>query len=202
MQYLENLLKYIQKREVSCVYSHENAICKADGQTILKFDCSGLIELWLKNSYPSALQDIYNYILKVRDTKKYDILRLYSFDFYDFFQNIKNNDTQNWQYVDINQSLMKGDVLALINPLRKRRWGHAAVVVEEVYRDDQKIIVKVIDSSENKHIQDSRADQIKGIGSGIIELYFNCGKINKISYDGENKKTRYVCVGRLKGIKA
>lgn len=198
MMYLQQLIERIQENRLKSVYSHDNATVLNGAEKVMKFDCSGLVEMWLRERYPLALKEVFDYILQVRDTEKYDISRLYSFDFYDFFKNIKN-DSREWQRCNIEDCLQKGDILAFINPLKKWRWGHMAVVKEELARNEQKITVKVIDSSANKHIEDMR--QHTGIGQGIIELYFTNNKVEKVCYDGENMRIRYVCIGRLKKIK-
>ena len=56
--------------------------------------------------------------------------------------------------------MIKGDVIAFINPNKKGRFGHVAVVEEELYRSENKVVVRVIDSSQIKHIDDIRQSEI------------------------------------------
>jgi len=157
-----------------------------------------LVDLWLQNEYPEARDEIFDYVLQVRDIAKYQITRLYSFDFYDFFQNIKENASNNWQFVDISNTLQSGDILAFINPKRQGRWGHVAVVEQEISRDNEKIIVKIIDSSNYCHFDDWHQSSKMGIGCGIIELYIDKNKVVKVCYGPDCTRIRDVCVGRLK----
>ena len=195
MKYLHNLLQLLKKSELQTGYSHDTLI--NNEAKIIETDCSGLVDLWLQNEYPEARSEIFDYVLRVRDTAKYQITRLYSFDFYDFFQNIKENASTNWQFVDINDLLQAGDVLAFINPEHKGRWGHVAVVEEEISRNDEKIIVKIIDSSNYCHFDDWHQSDKMGIGCGIIELYINKNKVIKVCYGPDCMRIRDVCIGRL-----
>ncbi len=196
MEYLYNLLQQIKNGEIKTTYSHD--IFVSSDSKVIDTDCSGLVDLWLQNSHRNARDEVYAYVLQVRDTLKYNITRLYSFDFYDFFQSIKEKDSTNWQYVDINNTLKEGDILAFINPEHKARWGHVAVVEEEISRSKEKIKVKVIDSSKYHHFDDWHQSDKMGIGSGVIELYFNNNEIKKVCYGPDCMRVRAVCAGRLR----
>ena len=199
MQYLYHLLKCLKKGEAKTCYSHDMYI--SSDEKYMAVDCSGLVDFWLQKEYPLARAEIFDYILQVRDIVKYKITRLYSFDFYDFFQYIKENSSDNWQFVDVEKKLAKGDILAFINPARKGRWGHVAVVEQEISRDDEKIVLKVIDSTTYKHFEDWHQSDDMGIGSGIIELYKDKGKLVKVCYGPNCMRVRDVCAGCLKKMK-
>ena len=196
MEYLRNLLQRIKDGEIQTTYSHD--IFVSDDSKVIDIDCSGLVDLWLQNSYSEARDEVFDYILQVRDTVKYRITRIYSFDFYDFFQNIKENASKNWQFVDINETLKEGDILAFINPEHAGRWGHVAVVEEEISRSKEKIAVKIIDSTSYHHFEDWHQSDKMGIGCGIIELYFDNDKVEKVCYGPNCMRVREVCAGRLR----
>lgn len=195
MEFLQHLLELVQSGEYKTRYSHEIEI-NSDNK-IIATDCSGLVDFWLQNEYPAARAEVFNYVLQIRDIAKYQITRLYSFDFYDFFQYIQQNTSTYWQFVDVNNVLQPGDILAFINTDNKWRWGHVAVVVEEISRSKEKITLKIIDSSKHHHFEDWHQSEKMGIGCGIIELYLDNGAVSKVCYGPDCMRIRAVCAGRL-----
>ena len=134
---------------------------------------------------------------KNRNVDKAEIKRLYSFDFYDFFSFISDDDFS-WNKISFSKKLMSGDVIAFINPNKKGRFGHVAVVEKELYRDENKIVVRVIDSSQIKHFDDFRQSKNMGIGLGTIELYIENGNVSSVCYCPNEIKVRYAVAARLK----
>ena len=200
MYWLNNLLNDIANGKVQTRYSHDNRICTHNNVSELDVDCSGLVELWLKNSHNSALAEVYHYINKVRDTTKYQINRLYSFDFYDFFNSAEITDSPNWRLVDVMQKLQCGDVLAMINPQKSGRWGHVAIVAKEISRTADKICLDIIDSSNILHYNDKRNPIRKGIGRGNVDLLLQNENIVTICYNQQCQKVRAIKIARLRDI--
>ncbi len=198
MHWLIDLLNKIRCDELKTAYSHENKVYTQNDVSFLELDCSGLAELWLRNARPQALAEVYDYIRRIRDTDKYQIVRLYSFDFYDFFNSESIITSSQWQKVDIKQELHCGDILAFINPLKKGRWGHVAIVEQEISRSSTKIVIRVIDSSLKPHFDDWRQSDKMGIGQGTIELILDQGEIKEVCYGAECREIRKVCAARLK----
>lgn len=198
MKYLYKILKLIKCERIKTKYSHHNLIYRRGKKFVFSVDCSGLVEFWLKKTNPKARSEVYDFLYQNRNVDENEIKRLYSFDFYDFFNFIQGYNNFCWQKISINEKLITGDIIAFINPNKKGRFGHVAVVEEELYRSENKIVVRVIDSSQIKHIDDIRQSEKMGIGQGIIELYKDEEKITSICYCPDEVKIRYATVGRLK----
>ncbi len=195
MQYIDKILKLIKANIIKTKYSHHNLVYRRCNKFVFSVDCSGLVEFWLFKRNPQALAEIYDFVFQNRQVNKKEIKRLYSFDFYDFFSSIEC--TSYWQHIKISSTLKRGDILAFINPNKKGRFGHVAIVDKEISRNEQKIIVKVIDSSQIEHREDYRQSIKKGIGCGIIELYIENENVTKISYCPNEIKPRLIKVARL-----
>lgn len=199
MEYIDKIIKLIKTGHIKTKYSHHNLVYRRLRQFIFSVDCSGLMEFWLKKKYPQALAEIYDYVYQNRNVPKCEIKRLYSFDFYDFFLSLNNDDKKcSWKKVDITKPLQRGDVIAFINPLRKWRFGHVAIVDSEIKRTSNLIRVKVIDSSQIEHCDDYRQSNKKGIGKGTIELYLENNDVVSIGYMPGQIKPRLAKVARLR----
>lgn len=198
MNYLYKILKLIKCDKIKTKYSHHNLIYKRGKKFVFSVDCSGLVEFWLKKTNYEARNEVYNFLYENRTVDKSQIKRLFSFDFYDFFNFIGDNKCSCWQKLSFNEKLKSGDIIAFINPNKKGRYGHVAVVEKELYRDVNKIVVKIIDSSQIKHFDDFRQTKKMGIGCGIIELYMNDEKVNYVCYCPDEIKERFANVARLK----
>lgn len=198
MQYLDKILKLVKKGRIKTKYSHYNLVYRRLKQFIFSVDCSGLLEFWLSKEHPYALAEIYDYVYQQRPVAKDEIKRLYSFDFYDFFCAVKERPCCCWQEVNIAETLQRGDIIAFINPKRAGRFGHVAIVDEEIKRNESKIVIKVIDSSAVEHMSDYRQSNKKGIGHGIIELYLQKNAVVSISFHPGQVKPRLVRIGRLR----
>lgn len=198
MQYLEKIVRLVEKGRIKTKYSHHNLIYHRQNHFIFSVDCSGLVEFWLSKRAPLALAEIYDFVYRVRPVGKEQIKRLYSFDFYDYFCSIAEKGGQHWQVVDTMQILRQGDIIAFINQNRRGRFGHIAVVDKEIERNSERIVVRIIDSSTVEHIDDCRPSVKKGIGKGSIELHLTNGKITSVCYTPSCYKSRQVMIGRLK----
>ncbi|MBQ9235448.1 MAG: hypothetical protein IJ184_03175 [Alphaproteobacteria bacterium] len=199
MLYLRQLLNEIKQGNIKTAYSHQTLIDEARG--ILEADCSALAEYWLQQAHPRALAEIYAYINQVRDVKKYRIERLYSFDFYDFFCELSKTGSSSWDVVNWQQRLQAGDLLALVNRSPQHRWGHIAIITDELARTENMLRLRVIDSSRTQHFDDWRQSVKMGIGEGVIELYFTGNELQNVCYAKECIKPRAAQIGRLKGLK-
>ena len=197
MNYLYKILKLVKYGRVKTRYSHNNLIYRRGNKFIFSVDCSGLVELWLKKTNPKARSEIYDFLYQNRAVDKKEIKRLFSFDFYDFFNFIPSKDNSCWQKLSLSEKFCSGDVLAFINPNKKGRYGHVAIVEDEIYRDKNKIVVKIIDSSQIKHFDDFRQSEKMGIGQGIIELYLDGEKVTSVCYCPDEIKERYANAARL-----
>ena len=195
MQYIDKILKLIRAGRIKTKYSHVNFIHRRHNHFIFSVDCSGLVEFWLFKRNPKALAEIYDFVYQNRQVSKDAIKRLYSFDFYDFFTSLNNSSC--WQNVAISADLKRGDIIAFINPHKKGRFGHVAIVDEQISRDEQKIVVRIIDSSQIEHINDYRQSAKKGIGCGIIELYIEKDSITQVSYCFGSIKPRLTKIARF-----
>ncbi len=198
MKYIDKIIKLIKAGYIKTKYSHHNLVYRRLHQFIFSVDCSGLIEFWLNKKHPQAAAEIYDFVYQNRNVSKCEIKRLYSFDFYDFFSSL-NSDKKYccWQKVDVSQPLQRGDIIAFINPKRKGRFGHVAVVDFEIERIYNKIRIKIIDSSQIEHNDDYRQSSQKGIGEGVIELYLENNQVVSISYMPDQIKPRLAQIGRL-----
>jgi len=195
MQYIDKILKLVRTGYIKTKYSHANFIRRRYNQFIFNVDCSGLVEFWLSKRHPKALAEVYDFVYQNRQVPEEAIKRLYSFDFYDFFASLKSSSC--WQTVTTSANLKRGDIIAFINPHKKGRFGHVAIVDKEISRDKQKIVVKIIDSSQIEHISDYRQSSKKGIGCGIIELYIEKSSITQVSYCLGQIKPRLIQIARL-----
>ena len=197
MNYLEKILKLVKSGKIKTKYSHFNLIYHRRKTFVFSVDCSGFVEFWLKKKHPRALQEIYTFVYRMRQVPQNQIRRLYSFDFYDFFEKGVLPGSL-WKVVQIKELLQKGDIIACINEERKGRFGHVAVVEKELYRDENVLRLQVIDSSAIEHFHDERPSAQKGIGCGVLELHMQSGEVSEICYMPECAHTRKVLVGRLK----
>ncbi len=200
MRFINKIIELIKQGKVRTQYSHENEVQKSDNLRAIKVDCSGFVEFWLSRCHPRALKELYSFVLKVRDTKKYQITRLYSVDFYDYFAYLKTNSSPNWERVDYRQSFQEGDILAFINPEKQSRCAHVGIIKEEISRDSSKIMVRIADSSKISHYNDWRQSENMGIGEGEITLIINNGIIDNVLYNNDCSKYRLVEIGRLKKL--
>ncbi len=174
---------------------HTNAFSLVEENQITKIIRAIYLDMTHEFPSESTIKDIKtklvysrNMMLKTDEIKK---MKIGEVDFYDFFNFIGDDKCSCWQKLSFNEKLKSGDVIAFINPNKKGRYGHVAVVEEELYRDVNKIVVKIIDSSQIKHFDDFRQTKKMGIGCGIIELYMNEDKyfkstIRNIYYDTPN----------------
>ena len=197
MNYLEKIIKLVKSGKIKTKYSHFNLIYRRRKTFIFSVDCSGLVEFWLKKKHSEALQEIYAFVYQARQVSQKQIKRLYSFDFYDFFEKGILSESL-WKLVRIEEPLQRGDVVACINEEQKGRFGHVAVVEKELYRDENVLRLQVIDSSAMEHFCDERPSEKKGIGRGILELHLQNGVVSEICYMPECSRARKVLIGRLK----
>lgn len=190
MNYLDKILKLIQKGKIKTKYSHYNLIYRRLRHFIFSVDCSGLIEFWLSKKYPHALAEVYDFVYQIRPVAKKEIKRLYSFDFYDFFNCLIKSSYCCWEEVKLTAPLCRGDIIAFVNPETKGRFGHVAIVAEELARENSKIMVRVYDSSQIEHIEDFRQSNKRGIGHGIIELNLQQNETVAVFFQAGQIKTR------------
>lgn len=198
MKYLDKILKLVKRGKVQTKYSHDNKIYRQKNKMVFEVDCSGLFEFWLGKWHPEALREIYGYIYKVRSVDKSEIQRLYSFDIYDFFSYLAQNESRYWQAVDTGKPLQSGDVIAFVKEGERNRFGHVALVRKELERNAEKITVQVMDSSQVKHIDDWRQTKENGIGEGVLEMHCQGSSVTAVCYTPDCIKVRKVLVGRLK----
>ncbi len=201
MRYLDKILKLVKTGIIKTRYSHFNLIYRRRKKFIFSVDCSGLVEFWLAKNYPQALTEIYDFVYQVRQVAQKEIKRLYSFDFYDFFTDIEKVPSNYWQFIDIHQKFERGDIISFINGNKKGRFGHVMVVDEELHRTEDKIVLRIIDSSQIEHIEDYRQSDKKGIGCGTIELDIQKEGAISICYCTGKKVERQVSVARLKEMR-
>ena len=197
MIYLSKILELCKSQVIKTHYSHLNLILKSRRKFIFFVDCSGLIEFWLKKRYPSAVKEIYHFI----HTRKKWILhpfRLFSTDFYDLFSALdKGYKSHNWCKRELSQKLETRDIIAFINPAKKSRCGHVAVVIKEILHTSTHIQIQVLDSSNLKHDEDWRQSYKNGIGTGVINIYLKDNAVDYICYYDNIPEQREVMVGRI-----
>ena len=120
MEYIDKIIKLIKTGHIKTKYSHHNLVYRRLRKFIFSVECSGLMEFWLKKKHPQALAEIYDYVYQNRNVPKCQIKRLYSFDFYDFFCSLNNDDKKcSWKKVDIIKPLKEVTLLLLLTLKKK-----------------------------------------------------------------------------------
>ncbi|MBS4773954.1 MAG: hypothetical protein KHX55_06745 [Proteobacteria bacterium] len=201
MFHLRNILKLIRRQFIHSAYSHENTIYRQAKKLYFNVDCSGFVTFWLSKYYPMAFQEIHNYVTEIKKVPAEEFKRLYSFDFLDFFNYLDEHKSVQWQSLTSGEKLQKGDIVSFARVHPRARFGHIAVILEVLRQTPQKWVIRVCDSSDCLHEDDTRCKNM-GIGSGIIRIYNPEAEVSIVKYSRLGKKyERIVRCGRLKELK-
>ena len=140
-------------------YDHKMSIDEKQGSYSL--DCSGFVSYILQKKAPLALS-----VLPI--DKHYTRVRAQNF--YDYFKRLQKESTFTyWIPIQSMRELQAGDILAWkYDPsLQKKDTGHVVIASEKPVLEEPNLYrIRVIDSSNGKHANDTRAKESNGIGSG------------------------------------
>lgn len=147
---------------------------------VYKIDCSGLVNRLVQITCPRA----YGVITGARHTARPNTL-----DYYDFLGTIPRGATRaNWQNVDTVKHLQPGDILVYRFPGRaKSAPGHMMIVVEApkpVANKAGVYCVRVADSANSGHTNDTRKHHTSGVGIGslMLKTYTDSGRPYRMSW--------------------
>jgi cell wall-associated NlpC family hydrolase len=133
---------------------------------VYKIDCSGLVNRLVQTTCPKAYQEITG----ARHTPRPTTL-----DYYSFLGSIPHGATHaNWQSIDKVKQLKPGDILVYRFPGKPQSApGHMMVVVEApkpVANKAGVYYVRVADSANSGHTNDTRKKHTSGVGIGSLML--------------------------------
>ena len=161
-------------RMKTTAYSHKSHVDEEQG--LYELDCSGLVDLILKQVSPKHLTEV-----ETRRGHKRQLADDYVQTFEESPEKPKSGG--GWQRIDHLADARPGDILAWKNPAHKTgehtNTGHVMVIDESPVEepnaaaapDGQKTFrVRVIDSTESPHADDTRAARQSGVGRGTLWL--------------------------------
>ncbi len=156
-------------------YSHDNHIDIIGGTQFLHMDCSGFIHWLLFNmGYKRALAEARNFL---RHNNFIKINRLYCQDF--MFIHEHSDEFRYWKFLP---DAVDGCILVVVFPDGN---GHCMIIDKIMGRDNNKITLRVIDSTRYPHKDDTRMVGETGIGCGEIEIIKNG---TEYIYDSKNSE--------------
>jgi hypothetical protein len=169
------ILGRVQKSQ----YSHKTTVDEKEG--VYFCDCSGFVDLVLKNVSPKHLAEIETHRAKGK--------RQLAEDYVEAFEQAPTTATGAWQRIARVADARPGDILCWKNLKHKAgdhaNTGHVMIIdeppVEESDRGQTLYRITVIDSTASPHADDTRKDNATGIGRGTLWL----------SVDSEGKPTGY-----------
>jgi hypothetical protein len=150
-------------RETS--YRHQLQVDPAKG--IYELDCSEFVSLILERVAPKHYQEI-----PTEPGHSQPRARMY----FRFFEELKRDPRTGWQPITNLADVAPGDVVAWekLNNGGLGDTGHVMIVAEPAHLDqDGTFQVRVYDSSEISHAEDSRPAGSSGIGSGSVLFRVN-----------------------------
>jgi CHAP domain len=158
-------LDLMLSRMKDTAYEHTTAINEETGS--LKCDCSGLVGYVLRDQFPEAY-------LSLRGKEASWRGRPLAVTFYETFTAAEAKKSNGrWHHVAKLMDVKPGDILAWRkDELKKgRTTGHVAVVSGvPMLEKDGRVRLRVIDSTNNPHSNDTRPAKTSGVGSG--DIYF------------------------------
>lgn len=168
-------MKILLPKNFISEYSHSNYIDEVEGKKYFHMDCSGFIYWALfQSGYKRALVELRNF-LKQNDFIK--INRFFCKDFAFIYEHKK--DFKYWQFLE---RPTQDCILIVVFPDGN---GHCMFVDKIIENKENKISLRIMDSTRYPHKNDTRTNQETGIGFGEIEIT-NDG--NDWFYDSNNQE--------------
>lgn len=136
---------------------------------IYEEDCSGYVDQLLNLAEPQAYASLTHWTHSNKPS---------SFDYYDFFKKLPNNSWRFWQKIKDVARLKPGAILVFryYGHSRYGSGGHVMVVMSEpvpIENHADTFLVRVSDSANSGHSDDTRARHTSGIGIGTLLLKVN-----------------------------
>jgi hypothetical protein len=170
---IEQFFEQFFKKDFISEYNHSNYINQINGKQYFHMDCSGFV-YWclMQMGYTRALAELRIFL---RQNSFIKINRFYCKDFSFIYQH-----KQDFKYWNFLTSPLPDCILIVLFPDEN---GHCMFVKEIINMDNNKMRLRVIDSTRYAHKNDTRIDST-GIGIGEIEISFKNGNY---FYDSCNK---------------
>jgi len=136
---------------------------------IYEEDCSGYVDQLLNRAEPEAYAALTQWTHSSKPS---------SFDYYDFFRKLPDQSWHFWQKIKDVGRLKPGAILVFRYHGRSRfgAGGHVMVVMSQpipVENHDDTFLVRVSDSANSGHSDDTRAQHTSGVGIGTLLLKVN-----------------------------
>ena len=133
---------------------------------IFELDCSHYVDHILQNACPQA----YHSLVSSTGSTSPD-----SQNYFDFFNRLSAHMKSDWDAVDDAKQLQAGDVLVFryLNSHGNSSGGHVMMVMGTPIIKDNNLFVRVTDSAEASHSDDTRAEHSSGVGIGTMVLKVN-----------------------------
>lgn len=150
-------------RETS--YQHDSQVDASNG--IYRLDCSEFVSLILERVAPKHYQEI-----PTEPGRPRPRARMY----FRFFDQLKRESRTGWRPITKLAGVTPGDIFAWerISTGGRGDTGHVMIVAESPHRNqDGTFRVRVYDSSEIPHAEDSRPIGTSGVGSGSVLFRVN-----------------------------
>lgn len=170
--------------ELLSEYNHANVITRKNNRDFLQFDCSGFVAWYIgTNGYLRALAEIKNYL---RKTDLLKINRFYCQDFKHFYKN--SESFKHWKIHKNIINIAPKDILVIVYDDGN---GHMMIVDKIIYKSDNLLDLRIVDSTRLLHKNDTRSPDKNGIGYGEIRLSI---ENNGVLYNTQNptRKTTLV----------
>ncbi len=157
--------------------------------------CSSFVGYLLLKTTPEAYEVLPKHKTQMRPKASH---------FYDYFANISpKNPSKYWQKIEKMSDVRKGDIIAwkYDKSLGKKSTGHVVLVYDSPTKEaENRYKVRVADSSNSRHANDSRAKGESGIGVG--DMWFltdDSGQAVAIFWSNPNKEPSYypIAIGRV-----
>ncbi len=156
-------------------YQHTDHIDAAAG--IYDCDCNGFVGYVLKTVAPEHLG-----LIPEEKTQP----RPRAFKYFGYFASLTPASRMGWRRVDLMEHVRRGDIVAWRNPLieKDENTGHVFIAAESPTLQDEVFSIRVYDSAEVPHFDDTRpnAHGTNGVGSGFL----------KFKADGAGRPIAYV----------
>jgi hypothetical protein len=136
---------------------------------IYEEDCSGYVDQLLNRAEPDAYATLTEWTHTTKPS---------SFDYYDFFRKLPDQSWHFWQKVRDVARLKPGAIMVFRYHGHSRygSGGHVMVVMSQpipVENHDDTFLVRVSDSAQSGHSDDTRARHTSGVGIGTLLLKVN-----------------------------
>ena len=151
-------------QDIASDYSHSNYIDEIDNKKFFHMDCSGFVYWCLAQmGYKRALTELRSFL------KQHDFIKINRFFCKDFAFIHKHKQT--FKYWDFINKSVSGCILVVVFPNGN---GHCMFVDKIIKDDKNNTILRVIDSTQYPHKNDTRI----GTGIGIGEIGIDNGLYN------------------------